>query len=1268
LQGDKKRKRPAAKTQDQLAALEALYTSDRYPSTETKRECGIKVGIDLKEVNRWFEGRRRKDTRASKRSKSDAADPPAEAVPAADAAGPAQEQATTKEEAELAVISDIEMVDGTAPTQGPTPALAVESAIVTVPEKMTAAPPVSTAPKTTPASSTLPDIKGIATLIEELSSEADTLRQRGLAAPLTTIPSAASGTTPEPFTDARLAAFIVGQQMPLAKLTAILHPLFGPPEGAAEGTVLTVEALRTRIVDLAVRRSHDPLDNPKGAPPRLDALEAMPKEGKPSMWQWELRDPKILPKAQYKATMGIKRRAGRVGDRLAAIINAHDALVKVTVGLLTHTKASKIVDALKKYDTLERLKAVEAEEQAAAAAKEAEKAGKAALTIEQKQRAAAEKEAEKKRAAEEKEVERKRVLAEKEAEKELLRLEKVAEKERLRQEKEAEKEQAKKEREAEKEKKLKEAEAAKLAKKTGFKDTKVLHKTAKNFMNFFIPGTGAGPSAANGKASSVSPTETAAPSPARAAVSNAPGSAAGGGTAAAFAKTTTTLSAYERRFPRPPPDNLVPQPVQPLSIAKIDAALSAAPIPYETAEEEWKASLASAATARRAAASAPPSGIGLPPSWARRPGAVEAAADRLRKMKETGADLSRVHTWRRKLIWFSGDSMRPPYYGSWPQPGPAINARRYLGKDETLDYEVMSDLDWEEEPEGSSLSGADDEDDGPGEESEVEDSFMVADGYLSEDEGVRLDDDMDVDSGEVEEQMRLLNAATAAAAAAAAAGGGESDNAVTAAGATMEVRTRASQAMHVLLDRARRAGKPLVVVRPHVADAKAPTNTDASGPDGCVVTGDPAALEALAMEVLIPGVSFIPPQDPALANENTNAFGANGAAGGVTNPKRAGAGGVGAGAGRPKAECPDELLPELASFIMQNTSVLKSALINAFIAAHPERKMTKKWVGEKITQLAERSGNSWTLRAVPATINGGGSETTPAPARTAAAATTGALERLLGNARPGAGTTSKPTPAVPSALRPAFPASNLKAPERLVTTTAAGEAHAQAHVDAAAAASAVAVQQPLIIPEAVDGTGDDFWTLLLQHIEAETCIPTDGASMNEPSFMPAFQHGTLARVIHALPAFIVDALLMTVHRNCNSNGEVGCIGKKRVAAAAVRSLRATVDALDHLERRCAFGEDATSSQKAWGEARSGSHCASLAGLCREPALFEVLKNCISGSLGARAEEDAVAMVGVLGGCPASTEISAENAAVVRSSLDKAGRGMDVLAWDANFQK
>jgi hypothetical protein len=116
--------------------------------------------------------------------------------------------------------------------------------------------------------------------------------------------------------------------------------------------------------------------------------------------------------------------------------------------------------------------------------------------------------------------------------------------------------------------------------------------------------------------------------------------------------------------------------------------------------------------------------------------------------QESGADPAAVPTWRRKLVWFSGDSQRPPFYGSrkprWaasaaaaaPRPSgrlslawpacdvtpdwlvllrcaappllpacsPAVGPRKYLGRDEAVDYEVMSDLEWEEEPQDGELA------------------------------------------------------------------------------------------------------------------------------------------------------------------------------------------------------------------------------------------------------------------------------------------------------------------------------------------------------------------------------------------------------------------------------------------------------------------------------------------------------------------------------------------------------------------------------------
>jgi hypothetical protein len=57
-----------------------------------------------------------------------------------------------------------------------------------------------------------------------------------------------------------------------------------------------------------------------------------------------------------------------------------------------------------------------------------------------------------------------------------------------------------------------------------------------------------------------------------------------------------------------------------------------------------------------------------------------------------------------------------------------IGPRKVLGKDPNLDYDVFSDEEWEEEPDGEDIDGNDhDEEEGAMEEEDEEDgSFMVA--------------------------------------------------------------------------------------------------------------------------------------------------------------------------------------------------------------------------------------------------------------------------------------------------------------------------------------------------------------------------------------------------------------------------------------------------------------------------------------------------------------------------------------------------------------
>ncbi|KAK3608699.1 hypothetical protein CHS0354_029522 [Potamilus streckersoni] len=94
-------------------------------------------------------------------------------------------------------------------------------------------------------------------------------------------------------------------------------------------------------------------------------------------------------------------------------------------------------------------------------------------------------------------------------------------------------------------------------------------------------------------------------------------------------------------------------------------------------------------------------------------------------------------TYRVKLLQFC-DNHRPPYYGTWRKKSKNLTPRNPFKQDEDLfDYDVESDLEWEEEEQGESISsseGEDDEEVGEDEEDE-EDPFFVPHGYLSEGEG-----------------------------------------------------------------------------------------------------------------------------------------------------------------------------------------------------------------------------------------------------------------------------------------------------------------------------------------------------------------------------------------------------------------------------------------------------------------------------------------------------------------------------------------------------
>ncbi|XP_068662039.1 chromatin assembly factor 1 subunit FAS1-like [Aristolochia californica] len=110
---------------------------------------------------------------------------------------------------------------------------------------------------------------------------------------------------------------------------------------------------------------------------------------------------------------------------------------------------------------------------------------------------------------------------------------------------------------------------------------------------------------------------------------------------------------------------------------------------------------------------------------------------------------------RRKLLQFD-KSHRPAYYGTISRKSDVVGPRCPFKKDPNLDYDVDSDEEWEEEEPGESLSDCEkdageetlEEGDSKDEDADgSEDSFMVPDGYLSEDEGVQVDR-MEIDSAD----------------------------------------------------------------------------------------------------------------------------------------------------------------------------------------------------------------------------------------------------------------------------------------------------------------------------------------------------------------------------------------------------------------------------------------------------------------------------------------------------------------------------------------
>jgi len=480
---------------------------------------------------------------------------------------------------------------------------------------------------------------------------------------------------------------------------------------------------------------------------------------------------------------------------------------------------------------------------------------------------------------------------------ERLKADKKQEKKRLKAEKEAEKERLKAEKEAEKAAEKSQKEQKKAAEKTGFKDSKTLEKSAnmfKSFLNMGVKKTKADRTA----------------------------EADGDGADASAKDAKDSRTYYERRFLKPTPASVRAAPVQ----VSLDAVLaSAGTNSHEDLVSEFRASM-KAAGAKYVAEQTDLKQrcLGLPPSWARKADAIEVAEQSMHQLSSNGLTPGNIQTYRRKFIYVKDPyTVRPPFYGSKkPLEGGAVGPRRFLGKDPSLDYEVMSDEDWEEEPEGSSLSQDDAMSEDEADAGEEDDnSFCVGDGYLSADEGIKSDDDGVIAMDDAD--LCLIKSSK---------GDG----------------SKGRPDLVPYLEKSRRSGKPFVLVRDSVT---------AEANHGACYRGDTALCASLEMEVLLPGARV---EVPDLDEDKLRAA--------YTKEKKPKALSAQAGAEdkaeKEKKEKPtyDDLLPDLAAYILANASATKPQLIDGFILRHPDRQLTKRWIDKSISGLATRTGKSWKLK------------------------------------------------------------------------------------------------------------------------------------------------------------------------------------------------------------------------------------------------------------------------------------------------------------------
>ncbi|MEW5314882.1 MAG: hypothetical protein WDW38_006344 [Sanguina aurantia] len=510
-----------------------------------------------------------------------------------------------------------------------------------------------------------------------------------------------------------LAAFVEGQTKTLATLIMDLCALGYLAETGGELSV----KLCMDIVNMATRKPYQEsaVGSKEGtsAPVTADSEDADTSR----LWFWELRDPKkmLVDKCTAKLCTLYRKRRKDLAERLTAALALSDALSKALAAEGTKGFDRALAKAIKARVRLEKAASVESVE---ATVEEGEASLRQGMKGGAQQAAMEEKSRERKEARAAKEQAKNAAKAVKEIEKEAGRVVKVVEK------------------------------AEKQAAKSGFGNTAALGKSQSVFKVEFLPKghpEGGDPSSGVSLQAQHHPRALTMPSPL--------------GTSSqqpidvdVKEEIPSIAVAYNGVAVTPSP-----------RIQFLDESLFQEPKPSGQEVLRIFAETLLSFRAQRAKRTRTP---GVPPTWAQNKGyCLDTAKEKYLALvtnsriqdpyvrgggsssSTTAASvqptLGRCHvsahsSQHLQQVWefIHGCGVLRVYIP------PSVSGRRPLGLDPVLDYDVMSDEDWEEEVEGESLSQQGDdaeESDGHGRETDEEDDGrIVEDGYLSDDEGMAV--------------------------------------------------------------------------------------------------------------------------------------------------------------------------------------------------------------------------------------------------------------------------------------------------------------------------------------------------------------------------------------------------------------------------------------------------------------------------------------------------------------------------------------------------